>query len=129
MDKKKYYTNMFLCAAIWNWMVGLSLLLLSFVMPELFLFFGVEIPPSLVFVQMLFVLIVIFGFGFFFVHLNVDENHGIVQMSALEKLMFFLVFFIYFIIGDVNIFVLLLNIVDLIFGMLFIEFLWCEKSI
>ena len=123
MNKKKYYKNLFLCAALWNWAVGISLLTLSFIAPHLFPLFGVKIPPSLVFVQMLFILVTIFGIGFIIVHLDIEKNRGIVQMSVLEKFSFFIVFLIYFLLNHINFFVLLLNIIDLIFGILFVEFL------
>ena len=123
MEKKEYYKYLFLLAAVWNWAVSILLLVLSLLTPDIITDFGVEIPPSLVFLQMLFVLVGIFGIGFFLVYLDINTNHGIVQMSVVEKVSFFLVFLIYFIIGDVGILVLLLVIVDLIFGLLFIEFL------
>ena len=128
MEKKKYYKNMFLIAAIWNWLVGFTCLILSLVAPDSILLFGVEMPPSLSFLQILFILISIFGIGFYIVHRDIDSNHGIVQMSVVEKVSFFIVFLIYFIIGDVNVLVLLLVIVDLIFGILFIEFLFNFKN-
>jgi len=129
MDKNKYYKYLFLLAAIWNWIVTISFLILSFVAPDVLSLFGVEIPPSLAFLQMLFILIGIFGVGFFIIYLDIESNHGIVQMSVLEKLSFFVVFLIYFIIGDVGILVLMLIIVDLIFGLLFIEFLLNFKKL
>ena len=129
MEKKEYYKYLFLLASIWNWAVSISLLTLSLLTPEIISDFGVEIPPSLVFLQMLFVLVGIFGVGFFIVYLDNTTNHGIVQMSVIEKISFFLVFLVYFIIGDVGILVLLLVIVDLIFGLLFIEFLLNFKNI
>ncbi len=129
MEKKEYYKNLFLLAAIWNWIVAISLLLLSFVAPDVMTFFGVDIPPSLVFLQMLFLLVGIFGVGFFIIYRDVESNHGIIQMSVLEKLSFFVVFLIYFIIGDVGFLVVLLVIVDLIFGILFIEFLLNFKNL
>jgi len=129
MEKKEYYKNLFLLAAIWNWIVAISLLLLSFVAPDVMTLFGVDIPPSLVFLQMLFLLVGIFGVGFFIIYRDVESNHGIIQMSVLEKLSFFVVFLIYFIIGDVGFLVVLLVIVDLIFGILFIEFLLNFKNL
>ncbi|MFX1276089.1 MAG: hypothetical protein ACFFBP_04285 [Promethearchaeota archaeon] len=123
MDKKRYYKIMFLCAAIWNWIVGLTLLILSLIAPNLFPFFGVQIPPSLVFVQMLFILVIIFGIGLFIVYLDFEQNKGIIKMVIFEKISFFVVFLIYFFLDDINFLVLLLTIIDLFFGMLFIEFL------
>lgn len=129
MEKKRYYKYLFLLASVWNWAVSISLLILSLLAPNIITDFGVEIPPSLVFLQMLFVLVGIFGIGFFLVYMDITSNHGIVQMSVLEKFSFFLVFLIYFVIGDVGILVLLLVIVDLIFGILFIEFLLNFKEL
>ena len=129
MDKKKYYKKLFLSAAIWNWIVGLTLLMLSFINPKILPLFGVETPPSLVFMQMLFILVIVFGIGLFIVYQDLDKNKGIVIMSIIEKVSFFVVFLIYFILGDVNFLVLLLNFIDLIFGILFIEFIINTKSL
>jgi len=129
MDKKKFYKKMFFSAAIWNWIVGLTLLMLSFINPNILPLFGVDIPPSLVFMQMLFILVIVFGIGFFLVYQDLEKNKGIVIMSIFEKISFFVVFLIYFILGDVNFLVLLLNIIDLIFGILFIEFVINTKRL
>ena len=129
MEKKEYYKYLLLLASVWNWAVSISLLILSLVAPNIIVEFGVDIPPSLVFLQMLFVLVGIFGIGFFLVYRDMTRNHGIVQMSVLEKVSFFVIFLIYFIIGDVGPLVLLLVTVDLIFGILFIEFLLNFKKI
>ena len=129
MDKKKYYKKLFLSAAIWNWIVGLTLLMLSFINPNILPLFGVETPPSLVFMQILFILVIVFGIGLFIVYQDLDKNKGIVIMSIIEKVSFFVVFLIYFILGDVNFLVLLLNFIDLIFGILFIEFIINTKSL
>ena len=129
MEKKEYYKYLFLLASVWNWAVSILLLGLSLLTPDIITDFGVEIPPSLVFLQMLFVLVGIFGVGFFIIYMDIENNHGIVQMSVLEKVSFFVVFLIYFIIGDIGILVFLLVIVDLIFGILFIEFLLNFKNL
>jgi len=129
MEKKEYYKYLFLLASVWNWAVSISLLVLSLVIPNIIVDFGVKIPPSLVFLQMLFVLVGIFGVGFIIVYRDIESNHGIVQMSVIEKVSFFVVFLIYFIIGDVGLLVLMLVIVDLVFGLLFIEFLLNFKKL
>ena len=129
MEKKEYYKYLFLLASVWNWAVSILLLMLSLLTPDIITDFGVEIPPSLVFLQMLFVLVGIFGIGLILVYRDINTNHGIVQMSVVEKVSFFVVFLIYFIIGDVGILVLLLVIVDLVFGLLFIEFLLNFKKL
>ena len=129
MEKKEYYKYLFLLASVWNWAVAISLLILSLAAPNIITNFGVEIPPSLVFLQMLFILVGIFGIGFILVYRDINTNHGIIQMSVVEKVSFFVVFLIYFIIGDVGMLVLLLVIVDLVFGLLFIEFLLNFKKL
>ena len=123
MEKKEYYKKLFLIAAIWNWIVSISLIILSLVAPDIVTSFGVQKPPSFSFLQMLFLLVGIFGIGFYIVYLDIESNRGIIQMAVFEKISFFVVFLIYFTLGEVGAPVLLLVSVDLIFGLLFIEFL------
>ena len=129
MEKKEYYKYLFLLASIWNLAVCILLVVLSLVSPDLITLFGVQMPPSLVHLQMIFVTLGIFGIGFIIVYLDIERNHGIVQISVIEKVSFFVVYFIYFIIGDVGLLVLMMILVDLIFGILFIEFLLNFKKL
>lgn len=114
MEKKIYYKYLFIVAAIWNWVAGIS-----------FIAVGLGEPVSLL--QALYVglgnTILLVGIGFFFVSLDVKKNNGIALMGIIGKFLAFISVLIYFSLGVGDIITVIAGTIDLIFGLLFIEFL------
>ena len=129
MERKKYYKHLFLIGAIWNFIVGGVFIVSSPLVESLIPMFGMELPPSLIFYQTFSGYVIIFGIGFYFVARDINKNHAIVVLGAIEKFFVFLLFLIYFILGYSNFLPILFIIVDLIFGCLFVEFLVNFKKI
>ncbi|MBY9004398.1 MAG: hypothetical protein KGD73_10535 [Candidatus Lokiarchaeota archaeon] len=123
MNKEKYYKILFIVAALYNIINSVTFILVSIVATDLFPLFGVEIPPSMIWLQLSLILIALFGVGYIMVSRDISKNHGLVLIGGLAKLSFFLLTMIYFLLGDVNILIVLLGGVDLIMVILFIEFL------
>lgn len=123
MDKEKYYKILFLVAALYNIINSVIFILVSLVATDLFPLFGVEIPPSMIWLQLSLILIALLGIGYIIVSRDISKNHGLVLVGGLAKLAFFLMSLIYYFIGDLNILIVLLGSVDLIMVILFIEFL------
>ncbi|MFX0030859.1 MAG: hypothetical protein ACFE8B_16720 [Candidatus Hermodarchaeota archaeon] len=123
MDKVKYYKYLFIVGALWNLILGF----LFFVMPVMgdtvYEMTGVEVPPSLVFYHAFFGVVFSFGIGYFLVARDLNKNHGIVFLGAIAKVFVFVLFLTYFFIGDSNIIPVIFVIGDLIFAILFAEFL------
>lgn len=69
------------------------------------------------------------GIGYFMVGLNIDKNHGIVTIGAIAKILVFIFFLAYFSLGVVQIDNVLIGTGDLIFAILFIEFLVNYKKL
>jgi len=116
---------MFLSGAIWNWLIAIVFILLTlFLLPEAASLVGISMPPSLLFMHGFLVFAFIIGVGLFIISRDISKNHGIAQMCVFEKFSIFTLFLIYFIIGDFNIILFLPVIVDLIYGILFLEFLF-----
>jgi len=125
MNREKYYRLMFLSGAIWNWLIAIVFILLTlFLLPEAASLVGISMPPSLLFMHGFLVFAFIIGVGLFIISRDISKNHGIAQMCVFEKFSIFTLFLIYFIIGDFNIILFLPVIVDLIYGILFLEFLF-----
>ncbi|MEJ2293817.1 MAG: hypothetical protein P8Y23_03530 [Candidatus Lokiarchaeota archaeon] len=130
MDKRKYYKIMFLSGALWNIAIGVIFTLLAlFTFPLTAALFQLEIPPSFVFIYAFLALVFAIGIGLFTVGINIDKNHGVVQMCAVEKYLVFIVFLVFFIMGDYNVGLFLPVVVDLIYGILFTEFLVDYKKL
>jgi len=128
MNKEKYYKILFIVAALYNIIISVAFISVSVVATELFPLFGVEIPPSMVFLQLSLILIALLGVGYIMVSRDISKNHGLVLIGGLAKLSFFLMSLIYYFIGDLNILIVLLGSVDLIMVILFIEFLISQNK-
>ena len=91
--------------------------------------FEIEVPPSLYFAHSFFVLVIIFGIGFYLVSVNIDKNHGIALIGVILKYMVVLIYISYLTIGEIGIAGLPILIGDFIFGCLFLEFLINYKKL
>jgi len=129
LDKRKYYKGVFIFAALYNIINAIIFIIISIMATDMFSTFGVEIPPSMVWLQLSLILILIFGIGYIIVSRNLEENHGIVIIGAIAKTMFFLLSILYFVLGDINILIVLLGSVDIITVVLFVEFLFNFKKL
>jgi hypothetical protein len=73
--------------------------------------------------------VIIMGIGYLIVGLNIDQNHWIVLMGIIGKLSVFVFFTIQYINGDIALLKLIIAIGDLIFAILFVEFLLNFKKL
>jgi len=112
---------MFLIAALWNWTLAITFLILPRIDTNYFVATGLEIPNTMLWFDSFMGLVFAFGLGFYLVSKSVNENHGLIQMAVFEKIWVFLIGIVWFILGQASILVVLFVTVDLIFGLLFIE--------
>ncbi len=129
MDKEKYYKYMFLFSACYNVLISSSFIIVSVAMTDLFDDFGVPIPPSMLWLQLSLGLIIIFGIGYIIVAKDLSQNHGIVIIGGISKVLFFLLtlgYYIYDLIDPsthLGLIVVLLGGFDIVLVCLFTEFL------
>jgi len=90
---------------------------------------GMEIPPSLIWIHLIIGLIFAYGVGYYIIARDLTKNHGLVIIGIMEKYLFFIIFLIYYIFGDININAVLLVVPDFIFGCLYLEFIFDYKKI
>ncbi len=123
MDKKKYYKYLFIIGAIYAWIAAAPVYIMSY--------FGTPAfpPESLIYYQGFMLAIIIFGLGYFIVGLNIDENHGIVLMAIIGKLSVFAFFTMHYFNGIIPLIQWMIAIGDLVFAILFIEFLLNYKKL
>jgi hypothetical protein len=108
---------MFLTAAVFNWLVGLALLLdaplvfrLSRVTPA---------PTEPLFVQLFSWLVVVFGVGYFWISRDPPGNLPIIKLGMLGKASVFLVCLAAVVTGIVSWQMMILASVDLVYAMFF----------
>ncbi|MHA1963599.1 MAG: hypothetical protein ACXACG_09160 [Candidatus Thorarchaeota archaeon] len=121
MDRERYHRLMYLIAAIWNWTLAITFLVLPRIDINYFPATGLVIPNTMLWFDSFMGVVFAFGLGFYFVSKSVKENHGLIQMGVFEKTWVFLIGVVWFILGQASILVIFFVTVDLIFGLLFIE--------
>lgn len=120
MPKESYYKKMFLIGAVWNWSATIT-----FAVGYKFLFplFGMALPMYSAFLMLFLGLAFVYGLGYYWVSTDIHQNHGIVKMGIIGKLIVFVEFVWAWKIGEISWLLLGPAIVDLVFAVLFIEFL------
>ncbi len=113
---------MYTIAAIWNWALSITFLILPRIDISYFSLAGdVPAPPTLLWFDCFMGLVFAFGIGFYIISLDTRENHGLVKIASFEKVWVFIIGLFYFLIGQASQLLLLIVTGDLIFGTLFIE--------
>ena len=90
--------------------------------------FGMPSPASLFPFHAMFWFIIAFGIGYFIVSRDITKNHGVVLIGALGKIIFLIDCIVTLLLKEANMVLLGTGIVDLIFAILFIEFLLKTKK-
>jgi hypothetical protein len=119
MQKERYYKNFFIVAAVWNWVATVPFF---FAYEQIFAFLGMRMPIYPVTLQLFLSLAFVFGIGYYWVSRNL-MNLEIVKMGVVGKILVFLLFLYYAAIGNIPWLLVLPGIVDLIFAILFMEYL------
>ncbi len=130
MDKPNYYKKLFLIGGIYNIIIGVSLF--AFAAADKWTasdLFGMGVPPTLLFVTAMMLFVACFGVGYVIVSRDITKNHGVILIGAMEKMIFFIDGVATFVVGEVAASVVAFGMIDLVFGILFIEFLlWTKKQ-
>jgi len=73
--------------------------------------------------QLAMALVFVFGIGYYWVSKDLSKNHDIVKLGIIAKILVFLIFSYHYLFGNMPLMIALFSVVDLIFAILFIEFL------
>ena len=115
--KPKVVRAMFLTGAVFNWLVGLALLLDATLLFELFAV--TPVPTEPLFVQLFAWLVIIFGVGYLWVSRDPLANVPIIKLGMLGKTSVFLVCLAAVVTGTVSWQMMILATVDLVYATLF----------
>lgn len=126
MNLRKYYHSLFLIGALWNWGAAI---LFFFAFQPIFTWLGMKELNYPLVIQAFLLLVFAFGIGYFWVSRDLNKNHDIVKMGIFGKTSLFILFFYYYLAGVIHLLILLCLFVDLVFAILFAEFLMRAKKI
>ena len=128
MNKEKYYKYMFLSGVLYNLGAGVLFGLLPIFIDGFLPFFGIENPPSLVFLHLVIVLVYGYALAYFLAMRDLPKAKNTALVGGIFKIMFFLMTLLYFIldlttsVSGCNWIMVLVISVDAIQGSMFLEF-------
>ena len=121
MHKEGYYKGLFFIGALWNWGAAINFLFLT---EFTFSLIGMDIALSnTIFFTWFLALVFVYGLGYFWVSRDVLKNHGVVWMGILGKLSLFGLAAYHWSIGLITLPLFMILVGDLIFALLFLEFI------
>jgi len=125
MDRKLYYKWLFMIGALWNWGAAIFFFFFSAQVFELLNMAPLNYSGVL---QLAMTLVFALGVGYYFVSKDISINHDIVKVGIIGKTLAAAVLIYHYLIGNVHLLFVLCGIVDLLFAILFIEFLMAMKK-
>ncbi len=112
---------MLVIAALWNWAVTGIFVTLSIAVPSAFVTLGFVIPNSMLWFHCSIGIVGVFGVAYIIASHDPSANKGLLMVCVVEKFFFFSIFTIYYFIGEAGIAGILVVLVDLAFGIVFLE--------
>ena len=114
------FSRIFLFAGIYN--IGASIAFI-FGYKWLFPLIGMAIPNALSFMYLAFAFVFVFGLGYIVVSNDLNENHDIVKLGALSKILAFFIIFHGCIVKILPPILYIAAFIDLMWGAVFIYFM------
>ncbi len=120
MERGSYYKWLFIIGALWNWAAGVQFF---FWYDPIFARLNMQALNYPAIMQLAMSLVFVFGIGYYWVSKDLSKNHDIVKLGIIAKVIVFLIFSYHYLFGNMPLMIALCGVVDLIFAILFIEFL------
>ncbi|MFW9923875.1 MAG: hypothetical protein ACFFDW_11380 [Candidatus Thorarchaeota archaeon] len=123
MDKMKFYKIIFFIEAGWNMLLSALIIILALTLKDPFFnLLGMDTPNNFVWFCLFWILVLIYGFCYMLVGLDLTKNHLVVSAGIIAKLAYFIAILIFFILGSCNWILFLTSIFSLVFAGFAIEF-------
>jgi len=120
MDRKAYCKWLFIVAALWNWLASIPFF---FWHDKIYARLNLQALNYPAVLQLAMALVFVFGIGYFWVSKDISRNHDIVKLGAIAKIIAFFIFAYHYLFGSMPLVIVACGVIDLIFAILFIEFL------
>ena len=120
MHRVEYYRYMFLASAFWNWAVAA---ILWFTYEPFFAYLGQDPLRYAVPFQIAMGLIFVYGIGYYYLYKDQVANRPIAKLGVYGKMAVFILLSNAWAAGEIVFVLVIPGIVDLLFAVLFLEFL------
>ena len=102
MEKEKYYRNLYLIGAWWNWILGISFIFATFFMKFAFGWFGIALPKTFVWMHLFFILFFLMGFVSYQVYKDPVRNYFFGKLCVYGRLIVIITLTIYYFLHAYN---------------------------
>lgn len=120
MGRKSYYERLFVIAAVWNWGAAILFFFWSSQVFTMLKMTPLNYPGIM---QLAMGLVFALGVGYYLVSKDITTNHDLVKVGIIGKALAASVLIFHYAIGNFHVLLALCGVVDLLFGILFFEFL------
>ncbi len=120
MDRSLYYKRLFVVGAIWNWGAAILFFFASAMVLAMLGMAPVNYPGIM---QLAMALVFALGIGYYWVSKDITTNHDLVKVGVIAKVPAGSILVYYYLAGSFHPLLALCGAVDLLFAVLFIEFL------
>jgi len=125
-SKKSYYKKLFLIAALYDFVLGITFL---FFYKPLFNALKIPIPPDSSYLSLSAAFVLVLGIAYYFIYKNIEANRDLAKIGTIYKLAYILIGFYYFLLSSVpHMIFMFFAVIDVVFLVLFIEFLAHTKK-
>ena len=115
-----YYKYLFLFAAVFNWLITVSW---AVAYPQIFSLLGIAPVTEPLFLHLFLALAFIFGIGYYRVGNALKQGSDVILLGVIGKIAVFVVILWYWLASKTAVMMLVVGTGDLIFALLFIEYL------
>jgi hypothetical protein len=120
VQRDYYYNALFIAAACWNWLAGGAIL---FAETPIRSWLGMPASNDPLSAQLFAATVIAFGIGYYLVGRETSRNRDLVKIGIVGKVLVFLLSLYHALAGDVPFAFVAAAAVDMIFAILFVEFL------
>jgi hypothetical protein len=129
MPRENYYKILFRAAAMWNWSISVAAYLGNAFDETLFRSILPRVEPGFIF-DMAILPTFLFGFAFWWVSQDLTRNNAVVAVGAAGSILAFVSILVRALTDDISLLLLPAGIIDLVFGVLMLEFLlWAHRNL
>ncbi|MFC1789388.1 hypothetical protein ACFLYY_00165 [Patescibacteria group bacterium] len=125
-SKESYYKKLFLTAAFYDFILGISFL---FFYKPLFRFLEIPLPSNPSYLSLSAAFVLVLGIAYYFIYKNIRANRDLAIIGTIYKLAYIVIGIYYLLLNLVpHLIFLAFAVIDFVFLVLFIEFLLYTKN-
>ena len=124
-SRDTFFRKLFLIAAVYDLILGF---LFFFFYKPIYSYFNITLPVYPMYLQMAAAFVIAMGVGYYFIYLNLYRNIDLVKLGIVYKVVYAGLTSYFYFIGSAHVIFLIFAAIDIIFLLLFLNFLSYAKK-